>query len=54
LPLLAADVIVNGGDCDNRFLAKKSAAVATAAREIIIRGDVQNNTLVKVIFEHQP
>jgi hypothetical protein len=39
LLLLAADVIGDGGDCDNRFLAKEAAAVAT-----------QNITLVKVIF----
>jgi hypothetical protein len=50
LPLLAADVIGDGGDCDNRFLAKEASAVATAAREIILRGDVQNSFLVKVIF----
>jgi hypothetical protein len=52
LPLLAADVLIgNSGDCDNRFLAKEAAAVATAAREIFLRGDVQNIYLVvKVIF----
>jgi hypothetical protein len=50
LPLLAADVIGDGGDCDNHFLAKEVAAVVTAAREIFLRGDVQNITLVKVIF----
>jgi hypothetical protein len=50
LPLLAADVIGNGGDCDNSFLAKEAVAVATAAHEIFLRGDVQNINLVKVIF----
>jgi hypothetical protein len=37
LPLLAADfliVIGDSGDCNNRFLVKEAAAVATAAREI--------------------
>jgi hypothetical protein len=47
LPLLAAKVIGNGGDCGNRFLAKEAAAVARAAREIFLRGDAQNITLVK-------
>jgi len=50
LPLLAADVIGNGGDCDNRFLAKEAAAVVTVAREILLRGDVQYITIGKVIF----
>jgi hypothetical protein len=50
LPLLAADVIGDGGECDNRFLAKEAAAVATEGREIFHRGDVQNITLVKVLF----
>jgi hypothetical protein len=50
LPLLAADVIGNGGDCDKCFLAKEAATVATAVREIFLRGDVQNISLVKVIF----
>jgi hypothetical protein len=40
LPLLAADVIGNGGDCDFHFLAKEAAAVAMAVREIFLRGDV--------------
>ncbi len=52
MPLLAADVIGDGGDCDynNSFLAKEVAAVGTAMREIFLRGDVQNITLVKVIY----
>jgi hypothetical protein len=50
LPQLAADVIGDGGDCDNRFLAKEAPAVVAAAREIFLRGDVQNITLVKVVF----
>ena len=52
MPLLAADVLIgDGGNCDNRFLAKEAAAVVTVAREIFLRGDVQNITLVvKVIF----
>jgi len=52
LPLLDVGVIGigDGGNCDKRFLAKEAAAVVTAAREIILRIDVQNNTLVKVIF----
>jgi hypothetical protein len=50
LPLLAADVIGGGGDCDNRFLAKEAVAVVTAVRETFLRGDVQNITLVKVIY----
>jgi hypothetical protein len=44
------DVIGDGGNCDNRFLAKEAVAVATAAREIFLRGDVQNITLVNVMF----
>jgi hypothetical protein len=40
LPLLAANVIGDGGDCDNRLLVKEAAAVAMAAREIFLRGDV--------------
>jgi hypothetical protein len=43
LPLLAADVIGDGGDSDNRFLAKEAVAV-------FLRSDVQNITLVKVIL----
>jgi hypothetical protein len=43
LPLLAANIIGDGGNCDNRFLAKEAAAVAMAAHEIILRGDVQNS-----------
>ena len=50
LLLLAADIIGDGGNCDNHFLAKDAVAVATAAREIFLRGDVQNISLVKVIF----
>jgi hypothetical protein len=50
LPLLAVNVIGDGGDCDNRFLAKEEVAVATVAREIFLRGDIQNLTLVKVMF----
>jgi len=50
LSLLTADIIGDGGDCDSHFRAKEAAAVATAAREIFLRGDVQNITLVKVIF----
>jgi hypothetical protein len=47
LPLLAADVIGDGGDCNSRFLAKEAAAVVTAAREIFLRDDVQNITFSK-------
>ena len=50
LPLLAADVIGDGGNCDKHFIVKEVAAVATAAREIFLRGGVQNVSLVKVIF----
>jgi hypothetical protein len=50
MPLLAANVIGDSGDCDNRLLAKEAAAVATAARDIFLRGNVQNITSVKVIF----
>ena len=50
LPLLAANVIGDGGNCDKRFLAKEAAALAAAVREIFLRGNVQNITLVKVIF----
>ena len=35
---LGADGIGDGGDCE------EAAAVATEAREIILRGDVQNST----------
>jgi hypothetical protein len=35
---LAADGIGDSGDCE------EAAAVATEAREIILRGDVQNST----------
>ena len=37
MPLLAADVIGDCGNCDNRFLAKEAVAVATVALEIILR-----------------
>jgi hypothetical protein len=50
LLLLAADIIGDGGNCDNYILAKDAVAVATAAREIFLRGDVQNITFTKVIF----
>jgi hypothetical protein len=50
LPLPAANIIGDGGDCDTCFLAKEAVAVGTAAHEIFLMGDVQNITLVKVIF----
>jgi hypothetical protein len=48
--MLAAEVIGDSGDCDNPFLAKEAAAVATVVREIFLRGDLQNISSVKVIF----
>jgi len=50
LPLLAADVIGDCGNCGNRFLAKEVAAVVTTVREIFLRDDVQNIASVKVKF----